>query len=143
MTQLSPVTRPMAISSAGRQSQVKSLMKSRPAKRNYGRMRSTVATVARERVDILLSQAREILPRNPDLAKRYVELAWKISMRTKVRIPKEMKHYLCKNCGQPLVLGKNARVRLRPGNPRIVITCLSCGMLRRYPFSKPSLSGTI
>jgi ribonuclease P protein subunit RPR2 len=113
-------------------------MKNRPAKRNSGKMRSAVATIARERIDILLDQAKEILPRNPDLSERYVELARKISTRTKVRIPREKKHYLCKNCGQPLVLGKNARVRLSPGNSRIIITCLNCGTLRRYPFTKPS-----
>jgi ribonuclease P protein subunit RPR2 len=113
-------------------------MKNRPAKRNYGKMRSTVATIARERIDILLDQAKEYLPRNPDLSERYVELARKISTRTKVRIPREKKHYFCKNCGQPLVLGKNARVRLRSGNSRIIITCLNCGTLRRYPFTKPS-----
>jgi ribonuclease P protein subunit RPR2 len=113
-------------------------MKSRPAKRNYGKMKSTVATIARERMDILLDQAKEILPSSPDLSKRYIELARKISTRTKVRIPREKKHFLCKNCGEPLVLGKNARVRLRSGNSRIIITCLNCGTLRRYPFTKPS-----
>jgi len=103
------------------------------SKRNYGKMRSAVATVARERIDILLRQAEEALPRNPKLSKRYVELARRISTRTKVRIPRNRKHYLCKNCGQPLVLGKNARVRVRP-NSRIIITCLSCGALWRYPY---------
>lgn len=106
-----------------------------PKKRNYGKMRSAVATVARERIDILLRQAEETSPKNPTLSKRYVGLAQKISTRTKVRIPREKKHYLCKNCGQPLVLGKNARVRVRP-NSGIIITCLSCGAFRRYPYKK-------
>ena len=118
-------------------------MKNRAPKRNYGKMRSTVATIARERIDILLKQAKETLPKDPDLSTRYVELARKISMRTKVRIPKEKKHYLCKNCGQPLVLGKNARVRVRPENSRIIITCLNCGALRRYPLTKPGTTGRL
>ena len=101
-------------------------------------MRSAVATVARERIDILVKQAEENLLPRPDLSKRYVELAKKISTRTRVRIPREKKHYLCKNCGLPLVLGKNVRLRLRPGNTRIIITCLNCGTIRRYPFTKPS-----
>jgi ribonuclease P protein subunit RPR2 len=99
-------------------------------------MRSAVASVARERVGILLRQAEEIFPHEAELSKRYVSLAKKISKRTKVRIPREKKHYLCKNCGQPLILGKNARVRLRPINSRIIISCLSCGTFRRYPYGK-------
>jgi ribonuclease P protein subunit RPR2 len=88
-------------------------------------------------MDILLSQAPQILPHDTALAKRYVGLARKISMRTRVRIPREKKRYLCKNCHEPLVPGKNARVRLHPGNSRIIISCLSCGAVRRYPYRKP------
>ncbi len=114
-----------------------SFMGNRPTRRNYGKMRSVVTTVARERVDLLLRQAREILPRDVELSKRYVGLAQKISKRTKVRIPREKKHYLCKHCGQPLIPGRNARVRLRPTNSRIIISCLACGAIRRYPYRKP------
>jgi ribonuclease P protein subunit RPR2 len=109
-----------------------------PAKqrRNYGRVRASVSAIAQERIQILLSEARKSLDGNPTLSKRYTELAKKISMRTKVRIPSSEKRYICKGCGLPLIPGKNARVRILPGNPRIVITCLACGTLKRYPFSK-------
>src|SRR5437879_13663368 len=103
-----------------------SFMGNRPTKRNYGKMRSAVATVAHERIDILLRQAEEIVAKDVELSKRYVGLARKMSKRAKVRIAREKKHYLCKNCGQPLVLGKNARIRLRPTNARIIISCLGC-----------------
>lgn len=113
-----------------------SLMGDRPTRRNYGKMRSAVSTVARERIDILLRQAAEILPSNVELSKRYVLLAKKISKRTKIRIPREEKHYLCKNCGQLLIPGRNARIRLRPTNSRIIMSCLACGAIRRYPYRK-------
>src|SRR6266568_1780013 len=113
-----------------------SLMGSRSTRRNYGKMRSAGTAVARERIDLLLAQAVEILPRATNLAKRYVAFGRRISTRTKIRTPREKKHYLCKNCGQPLVPGKNARIRLRSGNSRIIISCLSCGTIRRYPYSK-------
>src|SRR5260370_34561558 len=113
-----------------------SLMGSKCTRRNYGKMRSAVTAVARERIDLLLGQAVEILPRDTNLAKRYVGLARRISTRTKVRIPREKKHYLCKNCGQPLVPGKNARIRLRSGNSRIIISCLSCGSVLRDAYKK-------
>ncbi len=103
--------------------------------RSYGRVRSSVASIARERIDILLREARANVG-DVEMSRRYVELARKISKRTKVRIPSEEKRYLCKGCGLPLIPGKNARVRVLAGNPRVVITCLSCGTLRRYPFTK-------
>ena len=83
------------------------------------------------------AEAEAILSQDVELSKRYVGLAKKISKRTKVRIPQEKKHYLCKKCGQPLVPGKNARIRLRPANSRIIISCLGCGAIRRYPYGKP------
>ena len=107
-----------------------------PKRRNYGKMRSAVATVARERIDLLLHQAEEVLPKSCELSKRYVGLARKISKRTKIRIPKEKKRYLCKKCGLPLVPGRNARVRLRSPNSRIIISCLACDAVRRYPYKK-------
>ena len=113
-----------------------SFMGNRPMRRNYGKMRSAVATVARERIEILLRQAEEVFPQDVELSKRYAGLAKKISKRTKVRIPQEKKRYLCKNCGQPLVPGKNARIRLSPANSRIIISCLGCGAIRRYPYRK-------
>ncbi|TMI07834.1 ribonuclease P [Candidatus Bathyarchaeota archaeon] len=113
-----------------------SFMGNRPTRRNYGKMRSAVATVARERIEILLRQADAVLPQDVELSKRYAGLAKKISRRTKVRIPQEKKRCLCKNCGQPLVPGRNARIRLRPVNSRIIISCLGCGAIRRYPYRK-------
>jgi ribonuclease P protein subunit RPR2 len=105
------------------------------ARRNYGKTREAVASVARERIEILIDQAKEMVRKNEKLSRRYVDLAGRISERTKVRIPSELKRYLCKGCGIPLVPGQNARVRLYARNTGIVITCLSCGALRRYPIS--------
>src|SRR5206468_1859022 len=73
------------------------------------------------------------LGKNENLSRRYVDLARRISKRTKTRIPSEVKRYLCKGCGIALVPGHNARVRLHAHNTGIVITCLSCGSVRRYP----------
>ena len=92
-----------------------------------------------ERIEILLRLAKQILATDQALARKYVELAWKISTRTKVRIPTVEKRFLCKNCALPLIPGRNARVRTVKGNPRVVITCLSCGTAKRYPLERKSL----
>ncbi len=104
--------------------------------RSYRTTRSEVRTIALERFDILLRLAKEVVAADQGLARRYVELARKISMRTKVRIPAPDKRFLCKNCGLPLVPGRNARVRTSKGNPRVVTTCLSCGVVKRFPFKR-------
>ena len=103
------------------------------ARRNYGKTREAVASIARERIEILIHQAKEMARKNEDLSRRYVDLARRISKRTKTRIPSEVKRYLCKGCGIALVPGHNARVRLYAHNTGVVITCLSCGSVRRYP----------
>jgi ribonuclease P protein subunit RPR2 len=112
------------------------LMGRSSGRRPYGKTRAAVASVARERIEILLSQARDMVEKNEDLSRRYVDLARRISERTKVRIPGELKRFLCMSCGIALVPGKNARVRLYARNSGIVITCLSCGMMRRYPVTR-------
>src|SRR5438132_14014829 len=67
------------------------------------------------------------------LSRRYVDLARKISSRTKVRIPRESKMCLCKGCGLALVPGHNAKIRLHAHTTGIVISCLSCGAVKMYP----------
>ncbi len=113
--------------------QVMSFMGRCTSRRNYGKTREAVASVARERIEILIDQAKEMARKNEDLSRRYVDLARRISKRTKTRIPSDVKRYLCKGCGIALVPGHNAKVRLHARSSGIVITCLSCGSLRRYP----------
>jgi len=113
--------------------QVMSFMGSKNAKRNYGKTRAAVASVASERFQILLDQAKSMALKNEKLSRRYVGLARKISSRTKVRIPREAKMYLCKGCGLALVPGHNAKIRLHAHTTGIVISCLSCGAVKRYP----------
>ena len=114
-------------------SQVMNFVRNKHLRRNYERVRSTIASVAEERMRILLERAGDSARSDQHLSRRYVGLARKISMRTKVRIPRAAKMYLCKDCGIALLPGLNARIRLRPGKNRIAVTCLSCGGVRRYP----------
>jgi len=115
--------------------QVMSFMGSKNARRNYGKTRAAVAAVATERFQILLDQAKKMALTDEKLSRRYVNLARKISSRTKVRIPRESKMYLCKGCGLALVPGHNAKVRLHAHTTGLVISCLSCGDVKRYPVS--------
>lgn len=86
--------------------------------------------IANERIRILIEKAEKMKVEDYELARRYVELAKKISMRYRVRIPKELKVKFCKKCFYPYKLGK-FRVRVRKS--RVIITCLNCGFERRIP----------
>jgi ribonuclease P protein subunit RPR2 len=86
--------------------------------------------IARERISILLSKADEIKFENYELARRYVELARRIAMRYRIRLPKNQKRKFCKNCLYPY---RHDRVRVRVRKSRIMITCLNCGFIRRIP----------
>src|SRR5438128_10922256 len=104
-----------------------SFMGGKNIRRNYGKTRAAVASVATERFQILLDQATQMARKDEKLSRRYVSLARKISSRTKVRIPRESKMYLCKGCGLALVLGHDAKIRLYPHTPGIAISCLARG----------------
>jgi ribonuclease P protein subunit RPR2 len=106
------------------------------SRRNYGNARAAVASIARERIEILIAKAREMVEKDPEISRRYVDLAWRISERTKVRIPSDLKRYLCKGCGIVMIPGTNERVRVHARDNGVVITCLSCGTVKRYPVSR-------
>lgn len=86
--------------------------------------------LARERIGILFRQAEELFRRERSLANRCVELARKIAMKHRVRIPRELRRRFCRRCGAYLVPGVNARIRIHDG--RVVVTCLACGSMRRF-----------
>lgn len=91
--------------------------------------------IAKERIAILLDLAEQE-SKKPDMgrAKRYAELARKISMRYQAGMPLEYKRRICKKCGAFLVFGKNATVRTLDG--AVSIKCGGCGNIVRLPFSR-------
>jgi ribonuclease P protein subunit RPR2 len=104
-----------------------------PRQRNNGNLRQ----IAEERVDILLSLAKDAVRSDPSLSKRYVELAQRIAMRSGVRLGPQRKQFICKNCKSLLVPGINCRVRVRAEHgTHVVVTCLECGSAKRYPAVK-------
>ncbi len=89
--------------------------------------------IARERIEILLTKAQEVFPRDRAKAHRYAELAKKIARRHALRFPRRWKRRVCKKCYAFLVPGASSRVRIYKG--RVIITCLRCGYVVRLPIS--------
>ena len=94
---------------------------------DYGKS-NNVRQIALERIGILFSQAKTIGSSNPELAKRYVELAKKVAMSAKIHIPVQYRRQACKNCNTLFIQGVNCRVRIKQKRePHVVVTCLNCG----------------
>jgi ribonuclease P protein subunit RPR2 len=105
------------------------------------RKSSSVREIARERIEILLTNAKKTFPHNRSLSKRYVTLARKIGMKAGVRLTRQQKLFICKKCGTLLVPGANCRVRTRSEyGTTVLITCLECGEKKRYPTVRERLS---
>lgn len=110
------------------------MKKKQGKKRAYSPKPAKQAKTAKERIAELFRLAEEVFDEDEELADRYIGLARKISMRYKVRIPKELKKRFCKHCYSYLVPGKNCRVRTHEG--KVVYYCMKCGEVMRFPYRK-------
>jgi len=91
----------------------------------------TVEDIGRRRIDRLMDLSEEAVRQDRgDRARRYVELARRIGMKTRTGIPAERRY--CKKCLIPMMPGVNCRVRL--SNHMVVVTCCECGETRRKPY---------
>jgi len=90
--------------------------------------------IALERIRTLFRLAKETIHEDPRLAQRYVEIARKIAMRTKLRLPREYRRMICRHCKSFIFPGVNCRVRIQSRRePHVVVTCLVCGKHTRLP----------
>ncbi len=101
-------------------------------KRRYSKKPEKQQRLAKERIDILFEQAKKVFEKEPELADRYVELARKIAMKYKVKIPSRLKRQFCKHCYKFLIPGNNCRVRLYRG--KLVYYCHNCKNFFRMPY---------
>ncbi len=93
-----------------------------------------IQRIARERIQILFRNAEEVFPADPCLSDRYVQLARRIAMRHRIRIPLDLRRRYCRSCESFMVPGITARVRIH--RRKVVVTCLRCGKQRRYSLVK-------
>lgn len=93
--------------------------------------------IAMERVRTLFRLAEETFPSDPAQAQRYVNLARKIAMRTRLRLPRDLRRRVCRRCKAYLVPGATSRTRIRQQRePHVAITCLRCGATARIPLRR-------
>jgi ribonuclease P protein subunit RPR2 len=98
-----------------------------------------VAKIASGRISTLLAAAESRTVEKSDesnkLAKRYTHLAQRIRSHYNVGIPKELKHRICKKCGNFLVPGVNCKVRVASVHGYVAYVC-ECGAERHLFYKK-------
>lgn len=97
--------------------------------------------VARARVDTLLDIAIETYPTDLSLAETYVRRALAICQRYRVRRPLLLRRLYCRSCKSPIFPGRTSRVRVRPNQRHLALTCLRCGSTMRIPLGERRLRG--
>jgi ribonuclease P protein subunit RPR2 len=84
--------------------------------------------IALQRIHTLFELAMKNVKKEPQLAQRYAQIARKIAMKTKVRLPQEYRRLICRHCKSFIYPSVNCRVRMQQRRePHMVITCLICG----------------
>jgi len=92
--------------------------------------------IAKERIDILFNEAKNVSSKNLKRAKRYVFLARKIGMKYNVRIPTKNRREFCHHCYCYLLPGKNCKVRTNPKTKCVEYYCEECKKTNRFGYSK-------
>ncbi|MFP4116528.1 MAG: ribonuclease P protein component 4 [Candidatus Aenigmatarchaeota archaeon] len=90
--------------------------------------------IARERIEILFEEAEEAFTERKDRANRYVELARKIAMRYRVKIPKELNRKFCEECHSYIKPGVNCKTQVDSDEKTVKWKCEECGYVKRYPY---------
>ncbi len=89
--------------------------------------KKNIEKIATERIEILIENALLQIKDNEKLSQSYANLALKIAMRVRIRMPYFMRQLFCKKCKQFIVPGVNSRVRIgRTRVKGIRITCMKC-----------------
>lgn len=92
-----------------------------------------VKKVVKDRILRLLELAEKNVKTHKDRSVRYVQLAVRLSMRHKVRIPKEFKRVFCKGCYTYWIPGYNVKIMLDRRNKAVRYAC-ACGWLRSFKY---------
>tara|TARA_B110000014_G_C19849527_1_gene440239 strand:- start:350 stop:649 length:300 start_codon:yes stop_codon:yes gene_type:complete len=89
-------------------------------------MKNSKKQIATRRIEILFNNALSNAKNNPRLAQKQAEIAKKISMKFKIKMPFEVSLGFCKKCKKFIAPGIASTIRLYSKPKSIRITCLYC-----------------
>ena len=94
--------------------------------------KKNVEMIAIERIEILINNALREINDNEKLSQSYANMALKIAMRVRIRMPYSIRQLFCRNCKEFIVPGVNSRVRIGRTRVKCIrITCTKCNHVYR------------
>lgn len=97
-----------------------------------GKQKEEAQAIAKERVEKLFKEAEAAAAKGDlDSANRYIEMAWKIKLKFRIKLTNYQKKLFCRKCLKFLADGKTGKYRTE--DKSLVIRCLQCGAVRRVP----------
>jgi len=95
---------------------------------------ATKKKIAVERIHRLFQLAKDVIHEDEKLAQHYIVIARRVSMASRVRIPRECRQQICRGCKKFILPGVNCRVRIQQSREsHVVVTCGYCGKHMRFP----------
>ncbi len=97
----------------------------------HSKRKSIIKSSVRQSIERLLDRARkEHSGANASRSRRYVEMAFQLLKKNKVKLPKELRNSFCRKCRQVWIPGKTATVSFDRKNNCLRIRCM-CGHSKR------------
>jgi ribonuclease P protein subunit RPR2 len=99
-------------------------------------MNTTNKNIAKQRICTLFFLAQKTFRTDASLAQHYIDLALRIVMAAKVRLPLKYRRQVCRRCKSFILPGVNSRVRIKQRRQsHVSIKCLRCGERMRIPMN--------
>jgi ribonuclease P protein subunit RPR2 len=102
--------------------------------RKYFKKREEEKKAALQRIKMLFALAKQEFPKHPDRAHRYARMINDLIKKVRVRPPKSIRMFICKECNHFLYPGKNLKVKSMKGF--MIYECLNCGNIKKYGYTK-------
>jgi len=99
-------------------------------------MKNSKKQIALKRIEILFNNALSNAKNNPGLAQRQAEIAKKISMKFKIKMPFEINSSFCKKCKKFIAPGIASKIRIGSKPKSIRVTCSYCNHTYRKIISQ-------
>jgi ribonuclease P protein subunit RPR2 len=99
-------------------------------------MKTSKKQIAIKRMEILFNNALSNAKNNPGLAQKQAEIAKKISLKFKIKMPFEIGSSFCKKCKKFIPPGIASKIRLGSKPKSIRITCSYCNHTYRKIISQ-------
>ena len=102
--------------------------------RRYFKKRGEEQQAALDRIKILFSLASQEFKKYPERSHRYAKMINDLIKKVRVRPNKNIRNFICKECGHFLMPGKN--LSIKSDQEFMIYTCLDCGNIKKLGYGR-------